>query len=295
MSVPKPLAIASESGLLSNVNDPNEGPNFRPQVENPLLILSRDRWTYLALRACRPHRFPATSWRRYQSWPAGRYQALHQALCLSLWIAAGLGARPLGAAEYRIGAYDELAVAVGENPDLSRSAIVRPDGYISLPLAEDMRAAGLTPSELAAAITERLATYLINAEVSVDVVRSAGAAGASGSVSASFERNVQLLGGSQPVRAIPFQAGMQLIDVIAAVGGLSPGADRSRAVLVREGPDGPQRLPLRLDDLVDRGDASANVAVEPGDLIIVPDGFFPGTGSASFRPPSGAYLRTIIS
>lgn len=283
MPMPDLTGIAAYHRLSVTIYTANGERSIRHRVDYLQYIFTRSRRPS-APQALQPTSLLSADVLRYRKPTSGcRYEQFRRLLWASLSIAAaGIAGRSLAAAEYRIEAYDELAVAVRGSPELSRSAVVRPDGFVSLPLAEDVRAAGLTPPELAAAIAERLSAFLIERQVSVEVVRSAGSDVPGASRSGNSQRDVQLLGGSQPVRAVPFKEGMRLIDVISAVGGVPPGGDASRAVLVREGPDGPGRVPLRLDDLIARGDTSANMAVEPGDTIVVPDGFFSGDWKRRF-------------
>ncbi|MBK8175978.1 MAG: polysaccharide biosynthesis/export family protein [Rhodospirillales bacterium] len=249
---------------------------------------SNKSWVFALPRLNSPTRRPTQGQRRWHK------------LWTFLFIAAGLGAGPLAAAdnatpsdrpsasawsdadadgrspEYRIGIYDELFVELHGEPDLSRWVIVRPDGYVSVPLAEDVPASGQTPAELAATIAKRMARYLVAPQVFVTVERSAGSAGTEPTASAASTRSVRIIGGSQVPKAIPYQAGMRLFDTIAAAGGFSPKADVSRAVLVRGDRGAVQTIALRLGDLLKGGDAPANIAIEPGDIIVIPDGFFSG-------------------
>lgn len=166
---------------------------------------------------------------------------------------------------YRIGAGDVLAVDVYGEPQLSRRLPVRPDGYISLPLAEDVRAAGLRPTELAARVRERLRTYLADPFVTVEVVRAVG----------ELSEQVRVIGAAATPRSIPFRTGMRTLDLLTATGGLTPVADGNAAVLLRDDPEAPQQIPLRLGDL-SAGDLSADLATAPGDIVVVPQGFFTG-------------------
>lgn len=169
-------------------------------------------------------------------------------------------------AEYRIGANDALGVTVHGHPELSGIVHVRPDGYVGLPLIYDLRAAERTPDELTAEIERRLSAYVIEPKVTVVVLESLSSTG----------QQVRIIGDAAAPRAVPFRKGMTALDALTEVSGLSPYANGNAAVLVRGDPLAPSRIPLRLDDLIERGDVSKDVPLEPGDVIIIPRGFFAG-------------------
>lgn len=186
--------------------------------------------------------------------------------------------RPTGEgspADYLIGPDDTLAVAVRNYPELSEIIPVRPDGYITLPLLEDVRAAGRTSMELAAEIEERLRAFVVEPDVMVEVLEAAGGS-----------REIRIIGEVAVPRPVPFTKGMTVLDVLTGSGGLSPYADGNATVLVRGSGPRATHIPLRLDDLLEAGDSSADIAVQPGDIIIVPRGFFAGdwrtTAAVSF-------------
>lgn len=168
------------------------------------------------------------------------------------------------AESYIIGPLDRLDVFVWRNPDISTTAIVRPDGRVTLPLVEDLDAAGRTPSALAREIEDRLSRFILDPFVTVRVSDFVG----------PFDRQIRIVGEAAQPQAIPFRDNMTVLDVMIAVGGLTEFAAGNRTTLVRR-VDGEQReFRLRLDDLLREGDISANVAVRPGDVIIVPETFF---------------------
>jgi polysaccharide export outer membrane protein len=165
------------------------------------------------------------------------------------------------ATEYQIGPGDSLSVFVWGNPDLSVEARVRPDGMVTTPLAEDVRASGKTPSELARDIEARLAQYVRNPRVTVRMVDFVGITSA----------QVRVVGAAVSPQAIPYRQGMTVLDVMIAVGGLSEFAAGNRAKLVREQSGTPVKYRIRLDDLLNDGDVTQNVAVLPGDVIVIPE------------------------
>jgi polysaccharide export outer membrane protein len=141
---------------------------------------------------------------------------------------------------------------------------VRPDGRISTPLVEDMVASGKTPSRLASDLESALSSYVKTPEVTVIV----------SDFSSTFDQQVRVLGEAQQPIALPYQAGMTVLDVMVAVGGLTEFAAGNRAVLIRgQGPDR-QSYRLKLNDLMRKGDIQANVPVLPGDVILIPESAF---------------------
>ncbi|MBZ6380004.1 polysaccharide export protein [Pacificimonas flava] len=167
--------------------------------------------------------------------------------------------------EYRIGPLDGLQVFVWRNPELSTNVVVRPDGRITIPLIDDLEVTGKTPAQLADIIEEELAVYIADPIVQVIV------SGFNGPLS----RQVRIVGEATQPAAIPYRNKMTLLDVMVAVGGLSPIAAGDSARLVRTDPDtgAQQEYALRIESLLQDGDISANVAIEPGDVIIIPESF----------------------
>ena len=165
---------------------------------------------------------------------------------------------------YRIGPGDVINIFVWRNPELTTTVPVRPDGRISVPLLEDLQAAGKTPSELGREMERELGVFIQNPLVTVIVTNFVG----------TFEQQIRVVGQAQQPRAIPYRANMTLLDVMIAVGGLTPFADGNRASLVRTVDGGQQESRVRLDALLRGGEITANAAVLPGDVVIIPETFF---------------------
>lgn len=166
--------------------------------------------------------------------------------------------------DYLIGPNDNLEVFVWRAPELSTKVTVRPDGRISTPLVEDMVAAGKTPSKLAKDLEKALLEYVKTPQVTVIV----------SDFSSTFEQQVRVIGEAQKPLAIPYQAGMTVLDVMVAVGGLTEFAAGNKSVLIRGKGDQRQSYRLRLNDLMRKGKISANVPVMPGDVILIPESMF---------------------
>ncbi|MBB5519193.1 polysaccharide export outer membrane protein [Amphiplicatus metriothermophilus] len=212
-------------------------------------------------------------YRRFAALCAGVVAVLALAGCASsgLLSAGKLQTAPATAAEahaaapdYLIGPLDQLEVFVWRAPELSANVTVRPDGRISTPLVNDMVAAGKTPSQLAKDLEGVLREYVREPQVTVIV----------SNFSSTFDQQVRVLGEAQRPLALPFQAGMTVLDVMVAVGGLTEFAAGNRAVLIRGTGENRQSYRLKLDDLLRKGDISANVPVLPGDVILIPESVF---------------------
>jgi polysaccharide export outer membrane protein len=168
--------------------------------------------------------------------------------------------------QYVIGALDELTIFVWRNPELGTQVQVRPDGRITTPLISDMVAVGKTPAQLAEDIRIALGQYIQEPLVSVMINRFQG----------TFSQQIRIVGATERPASLPYRANMTLLDAMIAVGGLSEFAAGDRARLVRhDRATGEQRqYDLRIARLLRRGDVSANVRLEPGDVIIIPESRF---------------------
>jgi len=164
---------------------------------------------------------------------------------------------------YLIGTGDSVNVIVWRNPELSMSVSVRPDGRLTMPLVEDLPALGRTPTELARDIEKVLSKYVRDPIVTVVV------AGASG----PFSEQIRIIGEAAKPQAIPYRQNMTMLDVMIAVGGMTDFADGNKAVLIRSAEQG-KTYTVRLNDLIKRGDISANVDVKPGDVLIIPQSWY---------------------
>ena len=168
--------------------------------------------------------------------------------------------------EYVIGPLDQLNIFVWRNPELSSKVQVRPDGRITTPLVNDMPAVGKTPAMLADDMKKALSEYVNKPIVSVIVENFSG----------TYSQQVRIVGATEKPASIPFRANMTLLDAMIAVGGLSQYAAGNKAKLVRYDRDtGKQKeFALQISNLLKKGDSSANVRLEPGDVIIIPESMF---------------------
>lgn len=198
--------------------------------------------------------------------------ALVAAVAATMLIVRALpaGARPAGAscmAAYVIGAEDVLEIAVWNNTTITRTVPVRPDGRISLPLLDDVSAAGLTPAQLREKLTGALAAYIPAPSVSV-IVREIH----------SFK--VTVIGQVKTPGRYELKGRATVLDLLAMAGGLTEYASRGRITILRQEGAETLRLRFRYEDLAsdDGGKGGRpgpdplqeNFCVKPGDIILVP-------------------------
>ena len=166
-------------------------------------------------------------------------------------------------ANYLIGPGDSLHVFVFQNDELSVTVPVRPDGKISTPLVEDMVAVGKTPSQLARDIEKSLAEYVKSPKVNVVVMGAM-----------SVFSQIRVIGQVLHPQAVPYRDGMTVLDAVLAVGGLGQFAAGNRAHLVRTENGKQTEIKVKLEALVNSGDMKQNLALRPGDVLVVPESRF---------------------
>ncbi|MFO1305257.1 MAG: XrtA/PEP-CTERM system exopolysaccharide export protein [Burkholderiales bacterium] len=164
---------------------------------------------------------------------------------------------------YKIGPLDTVNVIVWRNPDLSMIVPVRPDGKISTPLVPDILALNKTPAQLQSEIEAALSKFIRDPVVTVIVTNFVGPA----------SEQVRVIGEAAKPQILPFRSKMTVLDVMIAVGGLTDFADGNAATIFRVS-EGGKLYSVRLRDLVRRGDISANVDMAPGDILVIPQGYF---------------------
>ena len=168
--------------------------------------------------------------------------------------------------KYVIGAMDQLNIFVWRNQELSAKVQVRPDGMITTPLITDMVAVGKTPARLAEDLKRVLSKYIDNPQVSVMVDGFQG----------TFGQQIRIVGATEKPASLPFRANMTLLDAMIEVGGLSQYAAGDKARLIRhDRATGEQtEYNLKISRLLKKGDTKANVSLQPGDVIIIPESMF---------------------
>ena len=165
---------------------------------------------------------------------------------------------------YIIGPGDTLQVYVWDNPELSVTIPVRPDGLITIPLVEDMRAVGKTPSELARDVEVKLAEYVRTPQVNIIVTNFRG----------TYRKQIRVVGQAVSPQSLSYQSGMTLLDVMIEVGGLTEFASGNRAKVIRWENGEQLEIRVRLQDLINEGDIDENMQMAPGDVLIIPESIF---------------------
>ncbi|MGD0414440.1 MAG: polysaccharide biosynthesis/export family protein [Terriglobales bacterium] len=161
-----------------------------------------------------------------------------------------------GGPEYVIGPDDVLHVAVWKEPDLSATLPVRPDGKISLPLLNDVQAAGLTPQQLGVSLTEKLKKYIADPRVTVVVATI-------------NSKRIYLTGEVSHAGAMPMLPNMTVLQALSSAG-ISQFANTKRIYVLRTENGKQQKLPVNYSKLVKGEQIEQNYLLQPGDTIVVP-------------------------
>src|SRR5436309_716924 len=168
--------------------------------------------------------------------------------------APATGGIPVGP-EYKIGIDDVLDIAVWNNTTVSRTVPVRPDSKITLPLINEVQAAGLTPSQLRAALMAKLVEYMPTPELSV-IVREV------------HSNKISVLGEVRKAGRYEITQRATVLDAVALAGGFNDWARRSKLVIMRQEGNGVKRIPVNYNRIVAEEDE--NVILQPGDIVVVP-------------------------
>lgn len=166
---------------------------------------------------------------------------------------------PMVREPYRLGITDVLRVSVWRNPELSVEVPVRSDGMISVPLIDDVMAAGLTPPELKVVVTRELSEFVASPDVTILVLQM-------------NSRFVSVIGEVARENRIPLTQDLRVLEAIALAGGFTTFADKGDVRVVRRQSDGSEIEYLFDFNAYVRGRApGTNVVLQPGDTIIVPE------------------------
>jgi polysaccharide export outer membrane protein len=201
----------------------------------------------------------------------GRFWSMPIALALALGAAgcAGLFGGPIAPPPpeadimeretFVIGHADVLRISVWKNDELSVPAIpVRPDGKISVPLLDDVQAAGLTPEELKELLTKSLAEFVTNPDVTVLVTQV-------------NSKRIYVMGGIGRTGAQPLNRDMRVLDAISVAGGFTPFAKKGSVRILRRSGGGLVEYRFDYDEYLEGNDLESNMLLRPGDTIVVPD------------------------
>jgi polysaccharide export outer membrane protein len=158
---------------------------------------------------------------------------------------------------YVIGPSDELNVSVWDQTQLTRTVPVRPDGMISLPLINDVQAAGRTPGQLRVTITEKLTSFVKDPQVTVIVTQM-------------NSQRVYVLGQVARAGAYPMLPGMNVLQAISSAGGLVQFAKQGSIMILRTENGQQVRLPFNYKDVINGKRTEQNILLKPGDTVVVP-------------------------
>ncbi|HTF65970.1 MAG TPA: polysaccharide biosynthesis/export family protein [Edaphobacter sp.] len=158
--------------------------------------------------------------------------------------------------QFTLGPADVIRVNVWKNTDLSQTVTVGPDGFVSLPLLGDVHAAGMTANQLAQSLSSRLTSYVVSAQVTVSVVEIRS-------------RQVYVTGQVGKPGGYSLIAPITVLQLIAQAGGLNTFANRKGIILLRGSGGTIQRLNFNYLAAI-HGDTKQNIALQPGDTVVVP-------------------------
>ncbi len=160
-------------------------------------------------------------------------------------------------ADYKIGPQDVLRIDVWKEPDISRTIPVRPDGKVSLPLLNDVQAAGLTAMQLAGSLRESLSKYLTSPQVTVTVTEI-------------NSRRVYITGEVTRAGALPLLPNMTVLQALSSAGGFTQFAKLKNIYVLRTENGKQVKYPFNYKEVVKGNLAEQNILLQPGDVIVVP-------------------------
>ena len=160
-------------------------------------------------------------------------------------------------AGYVIGLQDVLSIIFWRDKEMSADVVVRPDGNISLPLLNEVPAAGLTPEQLRAKLTEAAAKFIEDPTATV-VVKEI------------HSRNVFITGNVAKPATYPLAGDMNVLQLIALAGGLQEYADGKNIVVIRTENGRQQYRKFNYKDVVRQKHVDQNIVLKPGDTVVVP-------------------------
>jgi polysaccharide export outer membrane protein len=175
--------------------------------------------------------------------------------------AVDLKSQPVKAAtddpNYSIAPEDVLTIDVWKEPEISRTVPVRRDGKISLPLLNDLQAAGLTPSQLGAEIVERLRATIVHPQVTVIVAQMSSL-------------RIYILGQVTRGGAYPLVPDMTVMQALSVAGGFTPYANVKKIHVMRTENGTDKIFPLNYKEVSSGRKTEQNIHLKPGDTIVVP-------------------------
>jgi len=162
-----------------------------------------------------------------------------------------------GSPDYSIAPDDVLIIDVWKEPEISRTVPVRRDGKISLPLLNDVQAAGLTPTQLSSEIVEKLRATVVHPQVTVIVAQMSS-------------QRIYILGQVARGGAYPLVPEMTAVQALSIAGGLTPFAKRTKIYVMRIENRENKRFPINYKEVMSGHKPEQNIQLKPGDTIVVP-------------------------
>jgi polysaccharide export outer membrane protein len=166
-------------------------------------------------------------------------------------------ATPSRPQEYQVGESDVLSITVWKEPEITHSVVVRTDGYISLPLINEVKVSGMTPLQIQDLITRRLQAYLTNPQVTVTVTEI-------------HSRRAFITGEVARPGGYLLNAETNVLQLIAQAGGLTAFAKRDNITILRFENGKQLMLPFHYREVVKGRNIGENLALRPGDTVVVP-------------------------
>jgi polysaccharide export outer membrane protein len=175
--------------------------------------------------------------------------------------AGDVSSQPVKAAtedpNYSIAPEDVLTIDVWKEPEISRTVPVRRDGKISLPLLNDLQAAGLTPTQLGAEIVEKLRATIVHPQVTVIVAQMSSL-------------RIYILGQVTRGGAYPLVPDMTVMQALSIAGGFTPYANVKKVYVMRKENGADRIYPVNCKEVISGRKTEQNIHLKPGDTIVVP-------------------------
>ncbi len=225
---------------------------------------------------------------RMQQWGCA-VVVLALATAIGVIPAAAENDEPQAPPAYTIGNGDLIEVSVWNHQDLSKQIRVRPDGWISLPLAGEVYATGATPHVLSSMIRTKLLDYLKNPKVSVIVLEYTS-------------KKVLVIGEVKQPGLYQFEGNMTAFEAIGVAGGYNKHAELKSILVIRNGySKAPEFYLANLYHAIHDGSVRGNVALMPGDIVYIPKNFIGNVGDfvdfwlSRVKPAADTYFLYKIS
>lgn len=173
---------------------------------------------------------------------------------------------------YKIGPEDIFEITVRGEELLSGEVIVRPDGYITMALIGDIEAVGLRVDELGVKIVEAYSRFIKDPNVTIRAIQTAG----------TYHDRIRIIGSAMlPPLSVPYRSDHTALSVLTEIGGVPKSAAANKAYILRDVDGEQKRIPLNLGDIQSGRNLAANQALNPGDVIVIPESFLAGERTIS--------------